>query len=91
MIALAVAVNVGGSAPSGISGQVTLDEVESGPARTVDATVRIDPASAAEDANWVSAIAWQGGEKLHLEHLSESSPGSMRPPSHCPFTAPGRP
>ena len=75
VIALAVAVNVGGSTPSGVSGQVTLDEVESGPARTVDATVRIDPASAAEDANWVSAIAWQGGEKLHLEHLSESSPG----------------
>ena len=24
---------------------------------------------------WVSMIAWQGGEKLHLEHLEESAPG----------------
>ena len=24
---------------------------------------------------WVSMISWQGGEKLHLEHLEESAPG----------------
>ena len=37
--------------------------------------MRIDPPTAVDDPRWVTAIAWQGGEKLHLEHLSETAPG----------------
>lgn len=44
-----------------ITGSVTLTEVERGENRTVDATLRLDPPSAAEDAEWMSAISWQGG------------------------------
>ncbi len=56
-------------------GKVTLREVSPSPGRTADATVRIEPGSATDDARWVSMISWQGGEKLHLEHLEESAPG----------------
>ena len=44
-----------------ISGEVTLTEVGGGSGRTVEATVRLDPPDAAEDASWIGAIAWQGG------------------------------
>ena len=44
-----------------ITGAVTLTEVEESPGRTVEATLRLDPPDAAENAEWVSAIAWQGG------------------------------
>jgi hypothetical protein len=74
-IAAAVALHVGDAVPGGISGEVTLSQVAPAPERTVEATVRIDPPDAADDANWVSAIAWQGGKTLHLEHLEESAPG----------------
>ena len=49
----------GGGDP--IRGSVTLTDVNGPPERTVDATVRLDPPSAADDAEWISAIAWQGG------------------------------
>jgi hypothetical protein len=74
-IAALVALNIGDSGADGIRGDVRLTEVTPSPGRTVDATVRIDPPSAIEDPRWVTAIAWQGGEKLHLEHLSERAPG----------------
>ena len=73
-IALVVAFNVRDQ-PAGASGEVTLTEVTPAPERTAQATVTIDPAEFTEDASWVSAIAWQGGEKLHLDHLEETAPG----------------
>ena len=75
VIAVLVALNVGDSAVEDVRGEVRLTEVSPAPGRTVDATVAIDPPSAVDDPRWVTAIAWQGGEKLHLEHLSESAPG----------------
>lgn len=74
-IAVVVALNVRDSTVDGVRGDVNLTEVSASPGRTVDATVSIDPASAVDDPRWVTAIAWQGGEKLHLEHLSETVPG----------------
>jgi len=53
------ALQEGGGDP--IRGSVTLTDVNGPPERTVDATVRLDPPSAADDAEWISAIAWQGG------------------------------
>jgi len=75
VIAVLVALNVGDSAVEDVRGEVRLTEVSPAPGRTVDATVAIDPPSAVDDPRWVTATAWQGGEKLHLEHLSESAPG----------------
>ena len=74
-IAIVIALNVGDPAVEGVRGEVRLTEVSPSPGRTVDATVAIDPPSAVSDPRWVTAIAWQGGEKLHLEHLSETAPG----------------
>jgi hypothetical protein len=74
-IAVLVALNLGDSEVDDVRGEVRLTEVTPGPGRTVDATVAVDPPSAVDDPRWVTAIAWQGGEELHLEHLSESAPG----------------
>ncbi|HEX5954499.1 MAG TPA: hypothetical protein VFY37_01065 [Solirubrobacterales bacterium] len=75
VIAGLVALNVGDSAVEDVRGEVRLTEVSPAPGRTVVARVAIDPSSAVDDPRWVTAIAWQGGEKLRLEHLSESAPG----------------
>lgn len=75
VIAAVVALYVGDSVPRGIAGEVALTEVRSGPQRTVDATIRVDPPDAIDDARWITVTGWQGGERLHLEHLTESEPG----------------
>ncbi len=76
-IVVTVALNVGDDAPRGWSAQVSLEQVAPEPQRTVEATVRIDPASAADDAYWVQAIAWQGGG-LALDQLERIGPGVYR-------------
>ncbi len=73
-IVAVVGLNVGDRTPSGWSAQVTLDNVKTGPERTVNATVRLDPASVADDAYWLQAIAWQGGG-LVVDRLEQVSPG----------------
>ena len=45
----------------GVSAQITATEVRGGPEREVALTVRVIPSEAARDANWLQAIAWQGG------------------------------
>jgi hypothetical protein len=56
------------SPQGGVTASVSLREVAPAPERAVEATVRIDPPSAAVDANWLNATAWQGGA-LHLDAL----------------------
>ena len=56
------------SPQQGVTASVSLREVSPEPERTVEATVRVDPPSAATDANWLNATAWQGGA-LHLDAL----------------------
>jgi hypothetical protein len=52
---------------------VALDDVRSGAERSVDATVRIDPPDAAEDAHFLNVTAWQGGGSVvsELERVRE--------------------
>ena len=57
--------------------QVQLQEVTPAPERTVNATVRVDPASAAEDADWVRGIAWQGGGLVDAE-LEQTGPATWQ-------------
>jgi hypothetical protein len=64
--------------PSGMRAQVALTETAPAPNREVAATIRITPASAAEDARWVSVTAWQGGGKLVVDRLREIGPGVYR-------------
>ncbi len=73
-IVAVVGLNVGDQTPRGWSAQIDLDEVTSGPERTVNATVRLDPATIGDDAYWVQAIAWQGGG-LVVDQLERVSPG----------------
>lgn len=61
-------------AQGGVSGTVTLRDIDAGPDRTVAATVRISPASAADDARWLTATAWQGDGFL-IDHLRRVAPG----------------
>jgi hypothetical protein len=61
----------------GVRAQFTLDNASSGADREVDATVRIDPASAATDADWLREIAWQGGGLVEAP-LEQTGPGTWQ-------------
>jgi hypothetical protein len=45
----------------GVSAQVSLKDVSSGPNREVEAVIRVSPPDAAADAEWFDVTAWQGG------------------------------
>ena len=64
-------------ADEGVRGTVVLEEAEGAPARTVNATVTIAPADAAEDAEWLTATAWQGGG-LVVDRLQRVRAGVYR-------------
>lgn len=61
----------------GVSAQVALRDVGSGPGREVEATVRMHPADAAADAEWFDVTAWQGGG-LVVAPLERTGPGVYR-------------
>ena len=63
------------SKPGGYSATVTLTDEQPAPKREVTAQVRIDPASAAEDANWVQMTSWQGGGRV-VDRLERTGPGT---------------
>jgi hypothetical protein len=47
--------------PQNLRARVTLNDVRPAPERSVSATVRIHPASAADSPAWLNITAWQGG------------------------------
>ena len=59
---------------SGVSAQVTLRDVQSGPQREAIVTAKLSPPSAAKDATWLTATAWQG-DRVVLDRLKEIRPG----------------
>jgi len=46
--------------------------------REANATVRVQPASAARDADWLTVTAWQGAERLHVDRLEPLGEGVYR-------------
>jgi hypothetical protein len=74
VVALVVVMALQKPSDEGLRAAVTLSEVRGGPARTVDATVRVSPASAASDAHWLTVTAWQG-DGLIVDRLRRVSPG----------------
>jgi hypothetical protein len=56
---------------------IALRDVTGGAHRTVEATVRVSPASAARDTAWLTATAWQGGG-LIVNRLERIGPGLYR-------------
>ena len=59
---------------SPVRADVTLRELAPGPDRTVEATVRLRPADAADGALWFTQTSWQGGGSV-IAPLREVSPG----------------
>ena len=76
-IVAAVALNVGDQTPSGWRASVDLRNASGGPQRTVDVTIRLDPPAIADEAYWVNAISWQGGD-LVVDRLEEVGSGVYR-------------
>ena len=74
----AVLVFLGHTTPPQGGAQVTLADVPGTEPREAVATVRFDPPNAADDPDWLYAIAWQGGEPLRVEELTEIGPGVYR-------------
>ena len=64
-------------ANDGVSAQVALQEARGGDAREVDATVRLEPRDAADDAEWITVTAWQGGG-LVVDRLERVGDGVYR-------------
>ena len=62
-----------------IRASVELTDATAPPKRTVDATVRVDPPEAADDAHWFVSTAWQGREgRSVVDPLEELRPGVWR-------------
>ncbi|MDX6198823.1 MAG: hypothetical protein QOJ79_1974 [Actinomycetota bacterium] len=54
---------------------VTLRDVAAAPNRTVQATITLTPADAADQATWFTATSWQGGG-LVVDRLRKTGPGT---------------
>jgi hypothetical protein len=65
------------SSQRGVTANVTLTEAAPAPKREVNASVRVDPPEAAEDAKWLSVTAWQG-DGLVVNRLEEAGDGVYR-------------
>jgi hypothetical protein len=65
------------SAEGGVSATVDLEPIPGDPGRA-DATVKLDPPDAADDAEWFHALSWQGGEPFVLDELEQVEPGVYR-------------
>jgi hypothetical protein len=70
--------------PADAVARVQLDEVSPPPNRTVNATVTIDPASAAANPEWFSMLAWQGQTKLINQPLEPMGGGVYRTTAPLP-------
>lgn len=64
-------------ADEGVRAEVALTEAAGGGGRTVHADVTFDPRDAADDAEWLTATAWQG-DGLVVDRLERTGPGRYR-------------
>ena len=76
-IAVAVGFALYKPADEGVRAQVALTEIAGGGARTVQADLTLSPRDAADDAEWLTATAWQGGG-LVVDRLERVGPGRYR-------------
>ena len=86
-VVLAVMVGYGlQDAPKGdpVSASVTLTDVKDGPQREANLNVKLDPADAADDAEWFTVTAWQGGGSS-VEPLEKVGPGEWRSTAPVPL------
>jgi hypothetical protein len=79
----AIAVTLPMDRTTDLRATVQLTDVTPAPERTVQATVRLDPPAAADDALWFTSTSWQGGGSV-IEPLEEVSPGVWRTTAPIP-------
>ena len=72
------------SVPEGATGAVVLAETSPAPGREAHATLRVRPAGLAEDADWLTTIAWQGQEPLRVDPLEKVADGVYRTTAPLP-------
>jgi hypothetical protein len=77
IVAVIVVFSLNKPPEEGVRAAVTLSDVRGGEARTVDATVRLDPRDAADGADWLTVTAWQG-DGLVVDRLERVGPGTYR-------------
>jgi hypothetical protein len=63
---------------------VALQDVSGGGGRQVNATVKLDPPNAANNARWLQITAWQGGN-LVVDRLKQTGPGTYRTTQPIPI------
>ncbi len=73
VVAGLIAFGLATSPQDGVRASVQLQDVPGGGPRAVNATVTVDPPSAAADAKWLTTTAWQGGGLVvdRLERVRE--------------------
>jgi hypothetical protein len=76
-IALIVGFALHKPAEPGVRAKVALTDVKGGGGRTVNADVTVTPPKTAEDAEWLTATAWQGSG-LIVDRLKRVGPGHYR-------------
>jgi hypothetical protein len=78
---LALMAVIGWALPMSTSGperaQVALKEIQSGPERTVSATIRLDPRDSVDDPEFINVTGWQGGGSV-LDPLEKVGQGVYR-------------
>jgi hypothetical protein len=80
-----VAFGLNTSTEKGVSARVALHQVDAGPGRQVQATVALQPADAADGAEWLNVTAWQGGG-LVVDRLQQTGPGRYRTTEPIPVS-----
>jgi hypothetical protein len=85
VLLVAVAVDAGVRHVPDARAQVTLTDVRPPPEREATAAVRIDPPSAADDANWLYLLAWQGRAPRVIDRLDRVGDGVYRTTKPIPL------
>jgi hypothetical protein len=58
--------------------QVALEDIQTGPQRTVSARIKMDPPDSVKDPEFLNVTAWQGGRTRVLDPLEQVGPGEYR-------------
>ena len=75
---LALAVDAGVRHVPDARAHITLGEISSSPEREAVITARIEPPGAADDANWLYVLAWQGQAPAVVDRLERVGDGVYR-------------
>ncbi|MGI8921695.1 MAG: hypothetical protein ACR2HD_08530 [Solirubrobacteraceae bacterium] len=75
---VALGVNAGMKTLPNASAHVQLTDVRAAPHREAFATIRLDPANAADHANWFYILAWQGHAPRIVDRLQRLGEGVYR-------------